>query len=87
MSNTDTKWEQALLNKVTSNGERIAVIERDLKDIKTSAFKTEENITELKTDVAKLKTDLAKLKTDVSSLESRLSNVENLIADVNKILK
>lgn len=35
MSNIDTRWEQALLNKVTSNGERIAVIERDIKDIKT----------------------------------------------------
>lgn len=72
MSNTDTKWEQALLNKVTSNGERIAVIERDIKDIKSSFSKMEE--------------DVAVLKTDVSSLDDRLSNVEKLLNDVKKIL-
>ncbi|MDJ0588454.1 MAG: hypothetical protein QNJ72_00455 [Pleurocapsa sp. MO_226.B13] len=101
MSNTDTKWEQALLNKVTSNGERIAVIERDIKDLKTSTSKMAEDIAGLKTDVAGLKTDVAGLKTDVaglktdvaglktdvSSLDSRLSNVEKLIDDVKKILK
>ena len=77
-SNTDTKWEQALLNKVTSNGERIAVIERDVKDLKNSFSKMEE-------DVAELKTDVAGLKTNVCSLDSRLSNVEKLIDDVRKI--
>ena len=33
-SPTGTQWEQAVLNKLTNNGERIAVVERDISDIK-----------------------------------------------------
>ena len=73
MSDIDTRWEQALLNKVTSNGERIAVIERDIKDIKN--------------EVSNLNTKVSNLDTKVSNLDNRLSNVEKLIDDVRKILK
>lgn len=31
---TSTQWEQAILNKLTNNGERIAVIEKDLSEVK-----------------------------------------------------
>ena len=73
MANTDTRWEQALLNKVTSNGERIAVIERDIKDIKDNSVKTNESI--------------LVLQDNVSNLDSRLSDIEKLIHDVKKILR
>ena len=73
MSDIDTRWEQALLNKVTSNGERIAVIERDIKDIKN--------------EVSNLNTKVSNLDAKVSNLDNRLSNVEKLIDDVRKILK
>ncbi len=73
MSDIDTRWEQALLNKVTSNGERIAVIERDIKDIKN--------------EVSNLNTKVSNLDAKVSKLDNRLSNVEKLIDDVRKILK
>ena len=29
-----TLWEQAILNKVTSNGERLALLERDVSEMK-----------------------------------------------------
>ena len=87
MANIDTRWEQALLNKITSNGERIAVIERDVKDIKDNSLKIQEDISELKSDVAELKSDVTVLKSDVSNLDSRLSDIENLIHDIKKILK
>ncbi|MDJ0575010.1 MAG: hypothetical protein QNJ65_07565 [Xenococcaceae cyanobacterium MO_234.B1] len=73
MSDIDTRWEQALLNKLTSNGERIAVIERDIKDIKN--------------EVSNLNTKVSNLDAKVSKLDNRLSNVEKLIDDVRKILK
>ncbi len=57
MSNTDTRWEQALLNKVTSNGERIAVIERDIKDIKD----TVSNLDNRLSSVEKLINDVRKI--------------------------
>jgi peptidoglycan hydrolase CwlO-like protein len=73
MSNTDTRWEQALLNKVTSNGERIAIIERDIGEIKK--------------DIPNLNNKVSSLDNKVSSLDNRLSNVEKIIDDVRKILK
>ncbi len=92
MANIDTRWEQALLNKITNNGERIAV--RDVKDIKDNSLKIQDDISELKndvailkSDVAELKNDVATLKSDVSNLDSRLSDIEKLIHDVKKILK
>ena len=94
MANIDTRWEQALLNKITSNGERIAVIERDVKDIKDNSLKIQEDISELKSDVTTLKSDVAELKSDVTTLKSdvsnlgsRLSDIEKLIHDIKKILK
>ncbi len=54
MSNIDTRWEQALLNKVTSKGERIAVIERDVKEIKDNSVKTNESISALQENVSNL---------------------------------
>ncbi|MDJ0899515.1 MAG: hypothetical protein QNJ55_11955 [Xenococcus sp. MO_188.B8] len=80
MANTDTRWEQALLNKVTSNGERIAVIERDIKDIKDNSVKTNESISVLQDNVSVL-------QDNVSNLDSRLSDIEKLIHDVKKILR
>ena len=94
MTNIDTRWEQALLNKVTSNGERIAVMERDIKDIKDASLKMQEDISELKSDVSTLKSDVSTLKSDVSTLksdvsnlDSRLSSIEQLIHDAKKLMK
>ncbi len=80
MSDIDTRWEQALLNKLTSNGERIAVIERDIKDIKNE-------VSNLNTKVSNLETKVSNLDSKVSNLDNRLSNVEKLIDDVRKLLK
>ena len=33
MTNSTAQWEQAILNKLTSNGERIAVVENRLESI------------------------------------------------------
>ena len=101
MANIDTRWEQALLNKVTSNGERIAVMERDIKEIKDNSLKMQEDISELKSDVSTLKSDVSTLKSDVSTLKSdvsilksdvsnldtRLSDIEKLIHDAKKLMK
>ena len=64
MTNIDTSWEQALLNKVTNNGERIAVIERDIKDIKDNSLAMKEDISNLDnrlSDVEKLIHDVKKI--------------------------
>ncbi|MDJ0744516.1 MAG: hypothetical protein QNJ32_14310 [Xenococcaceae cyanobacterium MO_167.B27] len=65
MSNTDTRWEQALLNKVTSNGERIAVIERDIKDIKD--------------DIKDIKDTVSNLDNRLSGIEKLIDDVRKIL--------
>ena len=79
MSNIDTRWEQALLNKVTSNGKRLAVVERDVKDIKSE-------VSHIETKVSDLDERLSHVETKVSDLDDKLSHVETIIDDVRKIL-
>ena len=64
MSDIDTRWEQALLNKVTNNGERIAVIERDIKDIKNEVSNLDDKVSNLDdrlSNVEKLIDDVRKI--------------------------
>ncbi len=65
MSNTDTRWEQALLNKVTRNGERIAVIERDIKDIKD--------------DIKDIKHTVSNLDNRLSGVEKLIDDVRKIL--------
>ncbi len=65
MSDIDTRWEQALLNKLTSNGERIAVIERDIKDIKN--------------EISNLNTKVSNLDTRLSNVEKLIDDVRKIL--------
>ncbi|MGK7896797.1 MAG: hypothetical protein AB4372_25095 [Xenococcus sp. (in: cyanobacteria)] len=53
--NTETRWEGAVLEKLTSNGERIAVLENKLDNLT-------EDVKELKEDVKDIKLALGWLK-------------------------
>ena len=55
MPNSTAQWEQALLNKVTSNGERIAVVEKRLDKI-------EEDLSEVKQVTKRIELLLGGLK-------------------------
>jgi hypothetical protein len=59
---TQTSWEQAILNKLTNNGERLAIVEKDIsqikeysKDIKNRLSNIEEIITQIKSLLGWLK--------------------------------
>ena len=52
---TETRWEGAVLDKLTSNGERIAVIEKDVSELKTTTNKLVEDISEIKSILGWLK--------------------------------
>ena len=52
---TETRWEGAVLDKLTNNGERIAVIERDVSELKTTTNKLVEDISEIKSILGWLK--------------------------------
>ena len=86
MSNIDTRWEQALLNKVTSNGERLAVVETDVKVIKHEVSSTNDKVLSLETKVADLDERLSQVETKVTNINGKLSNIEQTINDVKNIL-
>ena len=69
---TGTQWETALLNKITSNGERIAVVEKEVKDVK-------QEVKDVKKIVSKLDDRLTKLDEGFTNLDKRLTNIESLL--------
>ena len=86
MSNIDTRWEQTLLNKVTSNGKRLAVVERDVKDIKSEVSNLSDQVSSLETKVTNINDKLSHVETKVTNIDERLSNIEKIINDVRKFL-
>ena len=52
---TGTQWETALLNKLTNNGERIAVVEKEVKDVKQIVTKLDERLTNIESLLGWLK--------------------------------
>ena len=63
---TETRWEGAVLDKLTNNGERAAVIEKDVSELKSDTKQLKEDVSELKTTVHTI------VKADVSELTSRI---------------
>ncbi len=55
MTNQSTQWEQALLNKMTNNGERLAVVKQRLAGI-------ENRLTNIESIVGKIESLLGWLK-------------------------
>ena len=62
MTNTTAQWEQAILNKLTSNGERIAVVENRLESIENRLANIEDSLGDLKTTNQKIESLLGWLK-------------------------
>ena len=71
-NSTQTSWEQAILNKVTSNGERLALLERDVSQIKDRLTNVETDLSEVKQDLSDVKQDLSKVKETTQKIESLL---------------
>ena len=59
---TSAQWEQALLNKITNNGERIAVIERDVSDVKEDIKDIKERLTNIETTMEKTQGTIEKIE-------------------------
>ena len=70
--NTETRWEGAVLEKLTSNGERIAVLENKLDNLTEDVKGLKKDTKELKEDVKELKEDVKGLKEDVKDIKLAL---------------
>lgn len=57
-----TQWEQAVLSKLTSNGERIALVERDISDIKDRLKGIENRLTGLEKSMEKIESLLGSFR-------------------------
>ena len=69
---TGTQWETALLNKLTSNGERIAVVEKEVKDVKQIVTNLDQRLTNVEKEVKDT-------KQIVTNLDQRLTSIESLL--------
>ena len=78
--NTETRWEGAVLEKLTRNGERIAVVENKLDNLT-------EDVKELKTDVANLKTDVSTLQEDVKELKEDVKELKEDVKELKEDVK
>ena len=76
---TGTQWETALLNKLTSNGERIAVVEKEVKDVKQIVTNLDQRLTNVEKEVKDT-------KQIVTNLDQRLTNVEKEVKDTKQIV-
>ncbi|MGK7895229.1 MAG: hypothetical protein AB4372_16795 [Xenococcus sp. (in: cyanobacteria)] len=57
-----TQWEQAVLIKLTSNGERIALVERDISEIKDRLKGIENRMTGLEKSMEKIESLLSSFR-------------------------
>ena len=57
-----SSWEQAILNKLTNNGEGIAVVERDISDVKKDLSEVKQDLSEVKEITKKIESLLSWLK-------------------------
>ena len=57
-----TQWETAILTKLTSNGERIAVVEKEVLDVKQLVINTNNNVKSLDERLIKVDERLTKIE-------------------------
>ena len=76
---TGTQWETALLNKITNNGERIAVVEKEVKDAKQEVKEVKQEVKDVKQEVKEVKQIAIELDKRLTNLDERLTNIESLL--------
>ena len=63
MSTTETRWEGAILvEKLTANGERIVLVERDIQELKQDVSILKQDVSVLKQDMKDVKATLQEFK-------------------------
>ncbi|PSO58186.1 MAG: hypothetical protein BRC39_13480 [Cyanobacteria bacterium QH_7_48_89] len=89
MTNAETRWEGAVLNKLTNNGEGIAVVENKLDYLTENVSGLKQDVSQLQQDVSGLKQDVSGLKQDFSQLQQEVSgfkqDISQLQQDVSEI--
>ena len=85
-SPTGTQWEQALLSKITSNGERIAVVERDISDIKDRLKGMDNRLIGLENRQTLVENRLTDVENRLTGVENRLTGVENRLTGIDNQL-
>ena len=78
-SQTGTQWEQAVLNKLTSNGERIAVVERDISDIKDRLKGIDGRLTGVENRMTVMENRLTSIDNRLTGLEKSMEKIESLL--------
>ena len=83
---TGTQWETALLNKITNNGERIAVVEKEVKDAKQEVKEVKQEVKEVKQEVKDVKQEVKEVKQIAIELDKRLTNLDERLTNIESLL-
>ena len=81
-----TQWETALLNKLTSNGERIAVVEKEVKDVKQIVTNLDQRLNNLDQRITNVETEVKDVKQIVTNLDQRLTNLDQRLTNIESLL-
>lgn len=76
---TGTQWENALLNKLTSNGERIAVVEKEVKDIKETTKNIDRRLNGIDERLNGVDERLKGVDKRLNGVDERLNQIEQLL--------
>ena len=86
---TDTRWETAVLERISNNGERVAVLETKLDTVIQDVSEIKQNLTTLTSNMAKLTENVNQLTQKVDGVIARVDKIEppieKAIAILNKI--
>ena len=69
-------YERGILDQLIKNAERLAVIERDVAEIKPHVETTEKAVTGLNSKANSIESQLETLQTKVSGLEEKVSGLD-----------
>ncbi|MBE9044113.1 hypothetical protein IQ255_06795 [Pleurocapsales cyanobacterium LEGE 10410] len=74
-----TQWENALLNKLTSNGERIAVVEKEVNGINKRLDGIDSCLERMDKRLDSIDSRLERMDKRFDGIDSRLAGIEKII--------
>ncbi len=75
--NSETQtYEAQILQQLIKNAERIAVMQKEVSDVKTEVSDIKQKISDMKTEISDIKQDVSVVKTEISVVKTELNEVK-----------
>ena len=87
MTNAETRWEGAVLNKLTNNSEGIAVVENKLDYLTENVSGLKQDVSGLKQNFSQLQQDFSQLQQEVSGFKQDISQLQQDVSEIKSVLR